>query len=71
MRGARLHDALQLLEEASETRDENRHVSANLNNLGAVLMELGDFDRALDELDRCREIDEALEVRPKPGPTPS
>ncbi len=65
MRGARLHDALQLLEEASETRDENRHVSADLNNLGAVLMELGNFDRALDELGRCREIDEALESPPE------
>ena len=65
MRGARLHDALQLLEGTSETLNENRHESANLNNLGAVLMELGNFDRALDELGRCRKMDEALESPPE------
>lgn len=65
MRGARLHDALRLLEDTSRTLNENRHESANLNNLGAVLLELGDFDRALDELGRCRELDEALESPPE------
>lgn len=65
MRGARLHDALQLLEDTSERYNENRHESANLNNLGAVLLELGDFDRALDELGRCRQMDEALESPPQ------
>ena len=64
MRGARLHDALQLLEDTSETFNENRLESANLNNLGAVLLELGNFERALDELGRCREMDEALESPP-------
>jgi len=65
MRGARLHDALQLLEDTSETLNENRHESANLNNLGAVLLELGNFERALDELDRCRKMDEMLESPPE------
>lgn len=65
MRGARLHDALRLLEDASGTLNGNRHESANLNNLGAVLLELGNFERALDELDRCREMDEALESPPE------
>lgn len=65
MRGARLHDALRLLEDTSETANENRHESANLNNLGAVLLELGEFERALDELGRCREMDEALESPPE------
>ncbi len=65
MRGARLHDALQLLEDTSGTVNENRHESANLNNLGAVLLELGNFDRALDELGRCRKMDEALESPPE------
>ena len=65
MRGARLHDALQLLEDTPETSNENRHESASLNNLGAVLLELGNFERALDELDRCRAMDEALESPPE------
>lgn len=65
MRGARLHDALKLLEDTSATLNENRHESATLNNLGAVLLELGDFKRALDELRRCREMDEALESPPE------
>ncbi|WP_419857703.1 BTAD domain-containing putative transcriptional regulator [Candidatus Palauibacter irciniicola] len=65
MRGARLHDALQLLEDTAETLNENRHESANLNNLGAVLLELGNFERALDELGRCRRMDEALETPPE------
>lgn len=65
MRGARLHDALQLLEDTSESCNENRHESANLNNLGAVLLELGNFERALDELGRSRAMDEALESPPE------
>ena len=69
MRGARLHDALQLLEDTSRTpsqdRHENRHESANLNNRGAVLLELGNFEQALEELGRCREMDEALESPPQ------
>lgn len=65
MRGARLHDALQLLEDTSESCNENRHQSANLNNLGAVLLELGNFERALDELGRSRAMDEALESPPE------
>ena len=65
MRDARLHDALRLLEDTSETSNENRYESANLNNLGAVLLELGNFERALHELGRSREMDEALETPPE------
>lgn len=65
MRSARLHDALQLLEDTSESCNENRHESASLNNLGAVLLELGNFERALDELGRSRAMDEALESPPE------
>ncbi len=65
MRGARLHDALQLLEDTSETLNENRHESATLNNLGAVLLELGNFERALAALGRCRKMDDALESPPE------
>ncbi|WP_420633169.1 BTAD domain-containing putative transcriptional regulator [Candidatus Palauibacter sp.] len=61
MRGAHLRDALELMQKLPEPPDQNRHESATLNNLGAVLLELGDFDAALVRLRSCRDLDEALE----------
>ena len=61
MRGARLRDALELLRAPAGPPEENRYGSASLNNHGAVLMELGDFDAGLERLDRCQALDRVLE----------
>ncbi len=60
MRGPRLRDAL-AVPAAAGPPEENRYGSASLNNHGAVLLELGDFDAALERLRSCRELDEVLE----------
>ena len=61
MRGAHLRDALKLLRTLPGPPDENRYGCVQLNNLGAVLLELGDFDAALERLSSCQAMDEELE----------
>ena len=61
MRRAELREALDMLQRFRGPPDQNRYGSAGLNNLGAALLELGEFDAALERLRECRTLDEELE----------
>ena len=65
MRGAHLREAMDMLRTLPGPPDENRYGSATLNNLGAALLELGDFDAALERLRGSRRMDDGIE---SPGP---
>ena len=64
MRRAELREALDMLQTLPGPPDQNRYGSANLNNLGAALLELGEFDEALEQLRACRKLDDELESPP-------
>ena len=60
-RSGRLREVLEALDKPTDRTRKDRTGSVNLNNLGAVLLELGEFDRANQQLRRCRDLDEELE----------
>ena len=61
MRGAHLREAMDMLRNLPGPPDENRYGSATLNNIGAALLELGEFDAALERLRGSRRMDDGIE----------